>query len=66
MSAEYQPLCEAQELRLGADETRIQAIADVDQALLNDPTIRAVIDKPGSDEHMDDAELDNYVRNLDG
>jgi hypothetical protein len=64
VSANYQPLCEEHELKLGADEARIQAIADEDQALLNDPAIKAVIDGSASDDPMNGAELDDYVRNL--
>jgi hypothetical protein len=62
MTADYQQLCEEHEVRLGADEARIQAIADVDTALLRDPAIQAVLDGSGSDSSMDEDAMDEYIK----
>jgi hypothetical protein len=55
-------LSEAHERRIGADEARIQAITDLDDALLRDPTIQAVINGDDSDGDLDDDELNAALK----
>jgi hypothetical protein len=57
LCAAYQPLSEAHELTLGADEARIQAIAEVDDALLREPAIQAAMNAGGSDDGLNEDEL---------
>jgi hypothetical protein len=61
MAADYQQLSEEHELKLGADEARIQAIADVDKALLRDPAIQAVLEGSGSDGSLDEEAMNQYI-----
>jgi hypothetical protein len=59
---EYQPLSEAHERTIGADEARIQAIADIDDALLDDPEIQAVLNGGDVDGTLDNEELDAALK----
>jgi hypothetical protein len=61
MFSDYRPLSEEQELKLGADEARIQAIADVDNAILHDPMVQEVL-VSNSDDPIDDDELNRIMK----
>jgi hypothetical protein len=61
MFSDYRPLSEEQEMKLGADEARIQAIADLDNAILQDPMVQSVLGDD-SDDPIDEDELNEIVK----
>jgi hypothetical protein len=63
-SAEYEPLNDARGLTIGADPSRVQAIADVDEALLRDPRIREALEGDSDDPPLNEDELNRYLTGL--
>ncbi|OHT02344.1 hypothetical protein TRFO_07197 [Tritrichomonas foetus] len=62
----YEPLNESLEATIGADRSKLQAIADEDAELLRDPTIQEVLAGDDVDEvPLDEDELNRYIQDLD-
>jgi hypothetical protein len=62
LCSQYEPLSETHERTIGAEEARIQAIADIDEALLRDPEIQAVLNGEDADGTLDNEELDAMLK----
>jgi hypothetical protein len=66
LESEYQPLYSKEGMTSGADAAKIQAIADIDDELMQDPAIREAIDGDGmEDVTLDDLELEKYMKDLE-
>jgi hypothetical protein len=55
------PLSEEHELKLGVDEARIQAIADLDKTILQDAMVQSVLGDDSGD-RIDEDELNEIVK----
>ena len=63
---QYEQLDENLEFTIGADRSKLQAIADEDAELLKDPTIQQVLADDGeNDPPIDEEELNKYIKDLD-
>lgn len=61
---DYEPLNERLEAQVGADRSKLQAIADEDAELLRDPAIKELLEED-DDANLDEEELNKYIQDLD-
>ncbi|KAK8861134.1 hypothetical protein M9Y10_012829 [Tritrichomonas musculus] len=61
---DYEPLNEKLEATVGADRSKLQAIADEDAEFLRDPTMKEILEGE-DDAPLDDDELNKYIQDLD-
>jgi len=65
-SGEYQPLKEDEETRQLHEVSKLQALDDIDQQLLNDPSIKEILETNDNEgEHIDDEDIENLIDGIE-